>query len=65
MITCCKDCVPPKRHGGCHSTCPEYIAQQIVHEAQREKDYQEKIARYGLSAETERGARAAKKRKRR
>lgn len=25
MITCCKDCVAPKRHVGCHSTCKEYI----------------------------------------
>lgn len=23
-IRCCKGCVPPKRHIGCHSTCPEY-----------------------------------------
>lgn len=21
----CKDCVAPKRHSGCHSTCGEYI----------------------------------------
>ena len=21
---CCHFCVPPKRHTGCHSTCPEY-----------------------------------------
>ena len=23
-ISCCKDCIPPKRHPGCHSTCEEY-----------------------------------------
>jgi hypothetical protein len=23
-ISCCKECEPPKRHSGCHATCPEY-----------------------------------------
>lgn len=23
-IHCCKNCVAPKRHPGCHSTCKEY-----------------------------------------
>lgn len=27
-ITCCKDCVPPKRHRACHDTCPEYLEQK-------------------------------------
>lgn len=22
---CCKGCVPPKRHVGCHSECEEYL----------------------------------------
>ena len=28
MITCCKGCVPPKRHSACWSTCPEYKAEK-------------------------------------
>lgn len=32
----CKDCVPPKRHPGCHDTCP-------IHKAEKEA-YQEKKA---------------------
>ena len=24
-IKCCKDCVAPKRHPGCHGVCPEYL----------------------------------------
>lgn len=24
LFECCHYCVPPKRHTGCHSTCPEY-----------------------------------------
>ncbi len=25
MKSDCKDCIAPKRHPGCHSTCPEYL----------------------------------------
>ena len=24
LFECCKKCVPPKRHAGCHSNCPDY-----------------------------------------
>lgn len=27
-IRCCKDCVPPKRFVGCHSTCPDYLREK-------------------------------------
>ena len=27
-IKCCKDCVPPKRHIGCHGTCQEYASER-------------------------------------
>ena len=36
-ITCCNGCVPPKRHGECHTTCPEYTQQKAQHEAERER----------------------------
>lgn len=35
-ITCCKDCVEPKRHVGCHSDCPEYLAEYAANEAEKE-----------------------------
>lgn len=42
-IKCCKDCVPPMRHIGCHATCPEYASERAkmdaAHEA-RKRDYQ-------------------------
>lgn len=28
FFECCHYCVAPKRHAGCHSTCPEYIKQR-------------------------------------
>ena len=24
LFQCCRDCVAPKRHPGCHGHCPEY-----------------------------------------
>lgn len=29
-IKCCKDCVAPKRHIGCHATCAEYLSEKKV-----------------------------------
>lgn len=34
-ITCCKSCVAPKRHPGCHGHCPEYLAERAVYEAKK------------------------------
>ena len=31
-IKCCKDCVAPKRHIGCHSVCPEYIGERAAYD---------------------------------
>lgn len=31
-ISCCKNCVAPKRHLGCHSTCPEYLSEKAAHD---------------------------------
>lgn len=35
-ITCCKNCVPPKRHPGCHSTCEQYLKEKTEYEKQKE-----------------------------
>ena len=32
MIRCCNGCVAPKRHLGCHSTCPDYIKEKRQHD---------------------------------
>lgn len=29
-IKCCKDCVAPKRHPGCHGVCPEYLYEKAL-----------------------------------
>lgn len=35
MITCCKDCVAPKRHVGCHTYCQEYIDEKKKHDEKK------------------------------
>lgn len=61
MITCCKDCVPPKRHGGCHSTCREYIEQKALHDAQLEEANRRKILAHNLFDQKGRAIRTAEK----
>ena len=31
-IICCKDCVAPKRHPGCHGHCEEYVAERAEYD---------------------------------
>lgn len=34
-ITCCKNCVPPQRHPGCHGTCEQYLKEKAEYEKQK------------------------------
>ena len=34
-IKCCKDCVAPKRHPGCHGVCPEYLYEKALWEEEK------------------------------
>ena len=43
VIHCCKDCIPPKRHIGCHADCKEYIKEKA--ELEREKEIKKKEER--------------------
>lgn len=35
-ITCCRECVAPKRHPGCQSHCEEYLRQKKLHDEEKE-----------------------------
>lgn len=35
MINCCRDCVAPKRHVGCHSDCPDYLEEKRIHDERK------------------------------
>lgn len=37
-IACCKECVPPKRHTGCHKCCEEYIEQKAKFEKEKQAE---------------------------
>lgn len=34
-IKCCKDCVPPQRHPGCHSKCEQYLKEKAKWEEEK------------------------------
>ena len=36
-IKCCKGCVPPTRHPGCHGTCEQYKAEKAKWEEEKAK----------------------------
>jgi hypothetical protein len=61
MIWCCKECVAPKRHPGCHDRCPEYIEQKAIHEAERAEKRRKKAIEDGLDAQLASGVRRANK----
>lgn len=35
-ITCCKDCVPPKRYPGCGANCKKYKEEKEEHKLENE-----------------------------
>ena len=46
-VTCCKGCVPPKRHRepiDCHMTCQQYISEKADYEMRKEKVRNERMA---------------------
>lgn len=61
-IVCCKSCIAPKRHPGCHGHCPEYIAERAVYEAQKAEFDKMKAIREGLDDQTISGIYRAKSR---
>lgn len=44
IISCCRYCVPPKRHSACWGHCPEYLKEKAEYEAiKAERSKQAKI----------------------
>ena len=35
-ISCCRYCVPPKRHSACWGHCPEYLKEKAEYEAMKD-----------------------------
>lgn len=47
-VYCCKGCVAPKRHPGCHDHCPEYIAEKEEHDRIKAEHDRERDIRIGI-----------------
>lgn len=43
IIQCCRYCVAPKRHPGCHSTCPEYLKEKALYDERKTAADQKKF----------------------
>ena len=52
MIKCCKGCIAPKRHPGCHDHCPEYIEEKEQHEKEKALMRQKDAVNHGLCQQT-------------
>lgn len=48
-ISCCKGCVAPKRHPGCHGSCSDYIREKAEHDALMEEDYKRRHLNQNLA----------------
>lgn len=42
IIKCCKDCVPPIRHLGCHDKCSKYLEEKAKWEEIKSKAHKDK-----------------------
>lgn len=63
-ISCCHGCMAPKRHPGCHDTCPEYRKEKAEHEARAEADYKRRRTMHDLNDQRYRAVTRAVKGKR-
>ena len=60
-IICCKNCVAPKRHPGCHGHCPEYLSEKTEYEAQKAEIDKRNYIKKGLDAQAAAAVYRAKK----
>lgn len=60
----CYGCIPPRRHPGCHATCPDYEKDDAEHQERKAAENKRKKILYGLTGQrTSAVAKAYKKRK--
>lgn len=50
-IKCCRYCVAPKRHPGCHDHCSEYLEEKAEHDEQKAADDKRRYIEYGLNSQ--------------
>lgn len=60
----CYRCEPPKRHPGCHATCPEYIEDRKAYDTMKEAvEYEKKLNTAIVTPGLERSLKRYRKRK--
>lgn len=60
-ITCCRGCIAPKRHPGCHGSCPEYIKERATYDAKKAEADRQRDIEHGLTAQAMRRSERAQK----
>ncbi len=50
-IKCCRHCVAPKRHPGCHGNCPEDLKEKAVYDILKEAERKKKAISHGITAQ--------------
>lgn len=60
---CCLNCCPPKRHPGCHGSCPEYMGQKAMHDEQKAASDRKKFIKQRLQSQMYDGVHKAYKRR--
>lgn len=63
-IKCCWHCVAPKRHVGCRSKCPEYLAERKALDEQNALEYKQRALRQNIYEQRSEAVRKASKHKR-
>ena len=58
-ISCCRYCVAPERHPGCHDHCSKYIAEKAKHDADMAEQYRRRRIEYGIVSQIKSSAHRA------
>lgn len=59
-MDCCRHCVPPKRHPGCHDHCPEYIEERAEYDEKKAAENKQKAVSSGIYRQKAEGVYRAK-----
>lgn len=59
LFECCRNCVAPKRHPGCHGHCPEYLNDKKASDARRASKLRESSIIGGSYEQQQRQIRSA------
>jgi hypothetical protein len=50
-ISCCRNCVAPKRYPGCHGVCQEYLGEKAEYENRKAEYYKDEKLNVAINLE--------------